>query len=108
MLGASPGLSPKNEASNSSTSRVDRNAPHRVLIFPTASGSASYQASMSQRSGGTSVTASTPPSRRLQNDSGSLTPPGNRQPIPTIAIGSSTERAAVRTGVFAGLALVST
>src|SRR5439155_23911301 len=43
---------------------------------------------MFQRSGGISLMASTPSERSRQNDSGSVAPPGNRQPIPTMAMGS--------------------
>jgi hypothetical protein len=35
--------------------------------------------------------ASTPDSRSLQKVSGSLAPPGNRQPMPTMAMGSEFE-----------------
>src|SRR5260370_22352508 len=44
---------------------------------------------MAQRSAGTSRTASTPARSRSQKAAGLLAPPGNRQPIPTIAIGSA-------------------
>ena len=43
---------------------------------------------MSQRSFGTSVTASTPSRSSAHSPSGSATPPGKRQPIPTTAMGS--------------------
>src|ERR1043165_8345394 len=49
---------------------------------------------MSQRSRGISVTTSSPSRSRRQKAAGSLAPPGNRQAIPTIAIGSGVGGAA--------------
>src|ERR1700743_2299416 len=43
---------------------------------------------MSHRSLGTSRTAFPPERKNCQNDSGSLLPPGKRQAIPTMAMGS--------------------
>ncbi|KYF86718.1 hypothetical protein BE18_15420 [Sorangium cellulosum] len=90
MRAASRGETPKNAASKRSISR--RKAPHRELVRPGAPGSGSYQARASQRSGGTSVTASWPPRSRRQRPSGSSAPPGSRQPMPTMATGSTTSR----------------
>jgi hypothetical protein len=66
----------------------DREPPLRTDMRAGASGSGSKHASISQRSAGTSRMASRPSCSNAQNACGSSAPPGNRQPMPTIAIGS--------------------
>ncbi|KYF93525.1 hypothetical protein BE17_12475 [Sorangium cellulosum] len=57
--------------------------------MPSAAGSGSYHAAVSQRSGGIGPTASRPSDRNLQSSSGLPIPPGRRHPTPTIAIGDA-------------------
>ena len=68
----------RSAASNRST--PSRKPPRRVYIFPGASGSRIVEASTSQRSRGTSATASTPSRSRRQNASGSRRRPGSGSP----------------------------
>ena len=82
---ASRGETPKNSASNSSTR--SRNPPHRLAIRPGVAARGSKYWRTSMRSGGISVIASLPSQRSCQKLAVSVTPPGNRQPIPTIATG---------------------
>ena len=70
----------------STDSRKD--APAAVLS-PTASGPSPCHFRASHRSGGTGDTVVRLSSKNDQKLSGSLPPPGNRHPIPTIAIGSA-------------------
>ena len=63
--------------------------PAFVTALPGAARSASNQASASQRSAGTSPTASVPSRSSCQNRSGVSPPPGTRQAMPTMAIGSA-------------------
>src|SRR5262249_22825519 len=86
---ASPGVILKKGASKDSS--PSKNPPHFEFVFPGWSASGLYQVSGSQRSFGTSCTASVPLSRRLQNASGLSAPPGKRQAIPTMAMGSAIE-----------------
>ncbi len=79
MATASRGEMPKKCASNASASA--RKAP-RV----TSGGSADRSQC---RSVGRSVIASTPSASSRQNSAGELAPPGKRQPMPTMTIGSS-------------------
>ena len=90
---------PKKPQSNWSTSR--RKPPWRVAMPPGVSGSGSNNASISNRSAGTVLIASTPSRIRRQNASGSSAP-GTRQPMPITAIGSRAafSRAAMRCCAF--------
>ena len=65
-----------------------KDAPAAVLN-PTASGPSPYHFSASQRSRGIAETVVRLSSKKDQKLSGSLHSPGNRHPIPTIAIGSA-------------------
>src|SRR5438093_9861993 len=65
--------------------------PHREYVLPAAPATGSWYRSILQRSSGISMIASTPVVRSRQNDAGSATSPGKRQPIPTMAIGSRRE-----------------
>ncbi len=68
-----------------------------LYVVPAWSGSGSYSPSVSQpRFDGQSPTASVPFESRCQKSSGPATPPGKRQPMPTIAIGSLPPGAAAR------------
>ena len=88
IASASRGPTPKNPASNSPASC--RKPPSRVYEVPGWSGSGSYRRSRSQpRSVGKAEIASAPDSSISHSSSGELTPPGKRQPMPTIATGSS-------------------
>jgi hypothetical protein len=87
MACASRGLMPKNAASKSAT--LSTNDPARTYVAPGASGSGPNNASRFQpRSVGKSETTSRPTDRSCHKSSGELTPPGKRQPIPRMAIGS--------------------
>lgn len=65
-----------------------RNPPQRDMILPGVAGCGSNNVSTENRSGGISPMAVSPRLSNDQNDSGSVTPPGNRQPMPTMAMGS--------------------
>src|SRR5262249_34829625 len=82
---ASRGEMRKNKGSNLSTS--SRKAPRCVYILPGTAGSASKKSSTGQRSAGTSRMASRPSRSSCQKAAG-LGPPGKRQLMPTMAIGS--------------------
>ncbi|RPK57883.1 hypothetical protein EES42_39005 [Streptomyces sp. ADI95-17] len=85
---ASRGEIPKKTGSKSPTSR--RNPPSVTYEVPAWSGSGSYSESRSQpRSTGNPVTPSVPAASSSHSSSGVRTPPGKRQLMPTIAIGSS-------------------
>src|SRR4029077_13357874 len=73
---ASRGLIPKNPGSNSAASYTNPPAP-------------APPSSPQSRSAGNTDPASVPETTSSHNCSGVATPPGNRQLIPTIAIGSS-------------------
>ena len=77
IASASRGLIPKNPASKSAAPGM--NPPTRV--YPSSPAS-------QPRSAGNPEIASVPVDRSSHRPSGSRTPPGNRQPIPTIASGS--------------------
>src|SRR5262245_60128114 len=86
MLVASRGETPKKSASNLSTSS---SVPaHLAFTFPIESGLGSKSLLISHLFEGNSLIASTPLLNSLQKESGSLAPPGNRQPRPMMAIGS--------------------
>ncbi|GAA5707432.1 hypothetical protein Save01_08299 [Streptomyces avermitilis] len=88
IASASRGDTPKNPASKPAMS--SRNPPCRTYVRPEVSGSGSNRLSRSQpRSRGSPDTASRPDRTSSHRASGDDTPPGNRQPIPTMAIGSS-------------------
>ena len=63
--------------------------PQRLQIFPGLARPAAKNFARLQRSSGVSTTASRPSSRSCQKAGQSSAPPGNRQPMPTIASGSS-------------------
>ncbi|SLC98852.1 Uncharacterised protein [Mycobacteroides abscessus subsp. massiliense] len=66
-----------------------KNPPHRDTVLPGIPGCGSYTSATSQRSGGTSRTALPPDSSKSHSASGESTPPANRQPTPTIAMGDT-------------------
>lgn len=82
IAAASTGVMPKKPASKPATSSM--NPPRRGRSCQSSAGAKS-----AQRPSGRSRIASRPPSRSRQKSCGEFTPPGNRQPSPTIAIGSS-------------------
>ena len=63
--------------------------------------------STSQRSLGTSVTASTPRDSRLQNASGESAPPGKRHDMPMMATGSVLARCAAASRASSSLMATS-
>ena len=83
---ASRGEMPKKLGSKPSI--CSRKPPHLVFILPGACGSRSRYLSTGQRFRGTSRIASMPLRRSFQKLAGESTPPGRRQPIPTMATGS--------------------
>ena len=89
---ASRGEMPKNCASKRSTR--SRNPPQREYVRPGFFGSGSNRSRNPGRLAGASVTALNPSFSKPQNACGSFAPPGNRHPIPTIAISRSRSRAA--------------
>ena len=72
--------------------RRSRKPPQRVTSCPGPRDRDRRYASTSQRSAGTSLIASTPSSSSSQNAAGMVAPPGKRQPMPTMAIGSRASR----------------
>ena len=88
IAAASRGGMAKNSASNSSGCQVERKPPSRLQIVPGTVWSSVNRASASHRSGGTRTMPLRPSRNSSQYCSGLSTPPGNRQPIPTTAIGS--------------------
>ena len=100
MFWASRGAMPNIAGSNPSIR--DRKPPLREASLPGASGSGSNNASTSQRSAGVSTTASPPVRSRSQNSSGVSAPPGKRQAMPTIAIGSRAALPAPRRAASTG------
>src|SRR5215211_9115795 len=66
--------------------------PWRAYDLPGVSGSASKNSSTFHRAAGTSRIPLRPSRSSCQNDSGSTAPPGNRQPTPTTATGSTRDR----------------
>ncbi|PSK61642.1 hypothetical protein B0E53_06458 [Micromonospora sp. MH33] len=89
MARASRGPIPKKPGSNSAAPY--RKPPCRVYDVPLRSGSGSNRLSRSQpRSAGNSEIPSPPAASNSHSWSGLSTPPGYRQAIPTMAIGSST------------------
>src|ERR1700676_1817063 len=96
ILAASRSEISKNSASNAS--RSFRNEPHRVVRASVALTSGEPSSNGIQRSAGTSDIEERPSQRNCQNASGPWMSPGNRQPSPMTAIGSSAEtRSAGRT-----------
>src|SRR5579862_8873298 len=87
MAIASRGLIPKKPASKSAASC--KKPPCRTYVFPNAAGSGSYRVStFHPRFAGKSVMASRPSRTKSHSASGEFTSPGNRQLIPTTAMGS--------------------
>ena len=68
-----------------------RNEPHRVVPDSAAATSGEPSSNDDHRSGGTSPTAERPSDRNCHNASGPPMSPGNRQPRPMTAIGSSSD-----------------
>ncbi|PSK62137.1 hypothetical protein B0E53_05954 [Micromonospora sp. MH33] len=99
MAAASRGEMPKKPASKSAASCTK--APRSAYVVPGVSRSGSMRRSRSQpRSVGKSPRASTPSATSRHSSSGSVTPPGKRQAIATMATGSS--RGAGGTAASAG------
>ncbi|GAB2758522.1 hypothetical protein GCM10027199_36080 [Amycolatopsis magusensis] len=87
MVTASRGEMPKKPGSKSAT--PGRNPPCRLMLVPRSSVSAEASDSVSQpRPAGKPEMASPPEATSSHNDSGESMPPGKRQLIATIAIGS--------------------
>ncbi|GLY16581.1 hypothetical protein Kisp01_35960 [Kineosporia sp. NBRC 101677] len=96
IASASRGLIPKNPASKPDASWTN---PPWIVFDDSSRGPAEpYRPSTSQpRSVGKSAIASVPEDSSRQKLPGSFTPPGKRQPIPTIAIGSASRSSSSRT-----------
>src|SRR5438552_2050217 len=65
-----------------------RKPPQREYVFPGTPGASEANANVLQRSAGTSRIASPPLRSKRSNASRSVTPPGNRQPAPMMAMAS--------------------
>ena len=94
ILSASLGEISKNSASKASMS--GRNEPHRVVRANVAATSGEPVSNGCHRSGGTSPIVQPRSTTNCHNASGPDIPPGKRHPIPTTAIGSSSELRAGR------------
>ena len=84
---ASRGEMPKNVASN--VSIVGKKPPRRTRLVPRCAGAVAGDSSTVQRARGTSHVPSVALSSSVQYADGESAPPGNRQPNPMIAIGST-------------------